>query len=199
MDLFPNNQDNSLSDENFRNCTTTHDWIMKEGDGLKLLKCPLHPKCPIYQVNVDTVRSTMQDWNYTHSLCKLKKAIDQGEPTKILVFGGSVALGKSTWGCCCDSSLDSNCPTSEEILKIYHSAATYRDPELNTPEKYCGKTSDHFPLTNPNYDNKEWAVACTWTSRLQHWFKSQGLGTTVVHNEAVSASTSKARCMKMHK
>lgn len=189
LHTYPSNFFPAIANEQIFNCTTAMD-VFPPNKRLssfvfKMLQCPVNTRCPIGQVDVETARSAMLAWNYSHSLCKMKDAINKRDPVKVLVFGGSVTAGMSSWGCCCDRNFDSKCPKAEDLWPAAGQAPTHQHDSRNHPESYC------------NFDgqdnNPKGATACDWTGRLHRWFKTRGMDSVSVANEAIGGTTSRSR------
>lgn len=145
------------------NCTST------PYPNLQILNCPFHSICPIHKEDVDTARKKSTIWDYKHSLCTMRSAIQNCEPVKMIVYGGSVTAGAATWGCCCDPDVDSRCPpfTGEKATDTIN-------------RKGCG--------------SGDVANRCRWTSFLETWFASQACGEVKVYNYGQGGATSVYRC-----
>ena len=77
-----------------------------------------------------------------------------------------IVIGSFTYGCCCDSTLDSKC----ENLNVDKSTVI------------CG---------DPIY--RDWTHGCRWSGMLERWMTSKGFSTVTFHDRAVGGLTSPGR------
>jgi hypothetical protein len=82
-------------------------WNLKKNSRMS---CPIHPICPLTASAVELTRKRMQAWNVSDGFCSLAKALHTpGETVRVIVFGGSVTIGKYSEGCFCRVEVDKQC------------------------------------------------------------------------------------------
>jgi hypothetical protein len=109
-----------------------------------------HPSPPLCPLTHENIRAALRPMNWTHDFKRVCGLLDPSlgkNITEINLYfmGGSMTFGQSTDGCCCDTSMDTNCPanTSAECLKIF----SYENGD-----------------THPSY--------CSWGRYFGRWFQS---------------------------
>lgn len=138
--------------------------------------CAASGYCPINQDVVNSAIKRMNDWDYKHSLCKVREAIRYTERIRIVITGGSATSGVATYGCCCEHTHDSRCSSEPADLK------TAVDSLWR--QSICGQ--------------EEWSqhtstLRCRWGSFLAQWLQSNVYGSVDVLIRAEGGATSVLR------
>jgi len=87
----------------------------RDGNYYKCVSSSTKGDCPLKIPNIQSALSAIK-WKLRPQICQLHdKMISPNETVKVLVMGGSLPQGISTYGCCC--KLDSKCP-NENVLHV---------------------------------------------------------------------------------
>ena len=135
-------------------CTALSDYGPEE------IQCLSTGGCPLSQLNTESFSKCASKNSY-YNLCQvlttLKEDCLHGETVRLIVFGGSVASGHSTCGCCGRSIPSSDCPFSDVI-----SSRNYSDEDATM--NYCS-----YAVKNQVNLDSEY---CNWSAFLDRWLRS---------------------------
>lgn len=118
MDIFDNHQFNQLHIPKTKSLTVQDGYNIFNCHSLERFNknhiCSVQTKCPLVKQNIIDAKNAIT-WDIKHSLCHFhSKLHDAYSTTNIIISGGSVAEGVSTFGCCCDKDVDVKCPINND-------------------------------------------------------------------------------------